>query len=134
ERAVEVRPANGGAPARRAVVRWSWRLFRREWRQQALILILLIVAIAATTVGLGLVTSVASSRDQATFGTADHVLTFSGTSQAMRADVAAARKHFGTIDVIAHQKIAIPGSVATIDLRAQDPHGAYGQSMLRLDT
>ena len=28
--------------ARRAVVRWSWRLFRREWRQQLLVLVLLI--------------------------------------------------------------------------------------------
>jgi hypothetical protein len=25
---------NGGVPARRAVFRWSWRLFRHEWRQQ----------------------------------------------------------------------------------------------------
>ncbi len=28
------RPPDGGAPARRAVIRWSWRLVRREWRQQ----------------------------------------------------------------------------------------------------
>jgi hypothetical protein len=27
---------DGGAPARRAVVRWGVRLFRREWRQQLL--------------------------------------------------------------------------------------------------
>jgi putative ABC transport system permease protein len=133
EHPVEVRPRNGGAPARRAVVRWSWRLFRREWRQQALVLTLLIVAITATTVGLGLVTAVASSHDQATFGTANHVLTVSGTPQDLSADVAAAQNHFGTIDVIEHQKIAIPGSVATVDLRAQDPHGAFGQPMLRLD-
>ena len=42
------RPTNsGGVPGRRAVVRWSWRLFRREWRQQALVLSLLTVAVAA---------------------------------------------------------------------------------------
>ena len=43
--ALEERPvfragATGGAPARRAMVRWSWRLFRREWRRQALVLAL----------------------------------------------------------------------------------------------
>jgi putative ABC transport system permease protein len=134
ERRVDARPSNGGAPARRAVVRWSWRLFRREWRQQALVLTLLLVAIAATTVGLGLVTNVAASHDQSTFGTANRVLNISGTSQDLRDDVAAAQKYFGAIDVIAHQKVAIPGSVATIDLRAQDPNGAYGQPMLRLDS
>jgi hypoxanthine phosphoribosyltransferase len=32
---------NGGIPARRAVFRWGWRLFRREWRQQLLVLGLL---------------------------------------------------------------------------------------------
>jgi len=133
ERPVDTRPPNGGAPARRAVVRWSWRLFRREWRQQALVLTLLVVAITATTVGLGLVTNVASSHDQATFGTANHVMTVTGSPQNLSADVAAAKAHFGSIDVIGHQKIAIPGSVATVDLRAQDPHGAYGQPMLRLD-
>ena len=47
----DTRPADGGAPARRAVVRWAWRLFRREWRQQFLILALIVVAVAATIVG-----------------------------------------------------------------------------------
>jgi putative ABC transport system permease protein len=35
---------HGGMPARRAVVRWAWRLFRREWRQQSLVLALLLNA------------------------------------------------------------------------------------------
>ena len=34
--------------------------------------------------------------------------------------------------MIDHQNIAIPGSVDTVDLRAQDPHGAFGVPMLRL--
>jgi len=34
---------NGGAPARRAMLRWAWRLFRREWRQQLLIVALVVV-------------------------------------------------------------------------------------------
>ena len=40
------RADNGGVAARRAVVRWAWRLFRREWRQQFLVLALLAVAVA----------------------------------------------------------------------------------------
>ena len=43
--------AEGGVPARRAVSRWAWRLFRREWRQQLLVLSLIVVAVAATVVG-----------------------------------------------------------------------------------
>ena len=34
-------PAQGGVPARRAVIRWAWRMFRREWRQQILVVALL---------------------------------------------------------------------------------------------
>ena len=60
----------GGAPARRAIRRWAWRLLRREWRQQVLILALLAVAVAATTVGLGLVVNVQHT-DQGLFGTAN---------------------------------------------------------------
>src|SRR5207249_567581 len=48
ERPADRGPANGGAPARRAVIRWAWRLFRREWRQQVLVLSLLTVAVAGT--------------------------------------------------------------------------------------
>src|SRR5271165_998702 len=53
ERPVEPRAANGGAPARRAMVRWAWRLFRREWRPQLLVLALLVVAVLAAIVGAG---------------------------------------------------------------------------------
>ena len=38
---------NGGLAARRAVVRWAGRMFRREWRQQLLVLTLLTVAVTA---------------------------------------------------------------------------------------
>ena len=34
-------PRNGGVAARRAVIRWAWRMFRREWRQQILVVTLL---------------------------------------------------------------------------------------------
>ena len=38
ERPADAGTASGGMPARRAVIRWAWRLFRREWRQQLLVL------------------------------------------------------------------------------------------------
>ena len=58
-------PAPGGRrPATPRDPRWAWRLLRREWRQQVLVLALLTVAVAATTVGLGLVVNVQST-DQA---------------------------------------------------------------------
>ncbi|MGH9296313.1 MAG: hypothetical protein ACRD0B_13355, partial [Acidimicrobiales bacterium] len=51
------RPAGGGAPARRAMNRWAWRLFRREWRQQLLLFALITVAVAATVLGAGVATN-----------------------------------------------------------------------------
>ena len=34
--------------------------------------------------------------------------------------------------MIENQAVAIPGSISTYDLRAQDPHGPFGQPMLSL--
>jgi putative ABC transport system permease protein len=125
-------PANGGAPARRAVIRWAWRLFRREWRQQLLVLGLLVAAVAATTAGAAIAANAPSSPD-ASFGTAGYLLTISGSGRYLAADISAARKWFGEIEVIEHQSVAIPGSVNTVDLRAQNPAGPFGFPMLRLD-
>ncbi len=36
------------------------------------------------------------------------------------------------MDVIENQTVAIPGSINTFDLRAQDPHGPFGEPMLSL--
>ena len=44
------RRGDGGAVARRAVARWGWRLFRREWRRHFLIIVMLMVAVAGFTV------------------------------------------------------------------------------------
>src|ERR1700733_4532141 len=70
--------SDGGAPARRAVSRWAWRLFRREWRQQLLVLSLITVAVAATVVGAAVAidSTVPASNG---FGTAHDMATFSGT-------------------------------------------------------
>jgi len=136
--AVEDRPlvlgtGHGGMPARRAVVRWAWRLFRREWRQQAIVLVLLLLAVAATTIGLGIGAN--ASSEASVFGTANLVATLNSTGTQLDADIATLRSSFGTIDVIAHgTKIPLPGSANGLDLRAQDPAGSYGRTMLRLDS
>jgi putative ABC transport system permease protein len=123
---------HGGMPARRAVTRWAWRLFRREWRQQAIVLNLLLVAVAATTVGLGIGANAPS--EASVFGTADHLVTLVSTGAQLDADLAKLRSSFGTVDVIEHEKkIPMPGSANGIDLRAQDPDGPYGRTMLRLN-
>jgi putative ABC transport system permease protein len=124
--------AHGGVPARRAVVRWAWRLFRREWRQQLLVLALLTVAVAAMTAFVSVGYNVATPRE-ARFGTADHRIRLEGFDpRKLDADIAAASAWFGTVEVIAHRAAAIPGSVDTVDFRAQDPNGRYGAAMLRL--
>ena len=47
------RPSSGGIASRRPLIRWAWRLFRREWRQQILVVALLTVAVAAAISSVG---------------------------------------------------------------------------------
>jgi putative ABC transport system permease protein len=125
-------PPSGGAPARRAVVRWAWRLFRREWRQQLIVIGLLIVAVVGAVGGIAFAAAGPSS-PSAEFGTANRLLAISGSASAQAAGVATARARFGQIEVIQHASAAIPGSVNSVDVRAQRPGGLYSSSMLRLD-
>jgi putative ABC transport system permease protein len=124
-------PANGGLPARRAVVRWAWRLFRREWRQQLLILALIIVAVAATIVGSAVATD---TRQPSTFGfgSAQDSVTFQGSSAQVTSQIASLRHRFGTVEVIENQAFTIPGSINTYQVRAESPDGPFGKPMLEL--
>lgn len=128
------RPAGGGAPARRAVIRWGWRLARREWRRHLLILVMLTVAVAATIVGLGVASNAAQPKADPTFGTARTILSLRGNDPQLGADIGAIRSRVGAVDVIAHQQVAVPGSVSTVDLRDQTPGGRYDRATLRLDS
>jgi putative ABC transport system permease protein len=131
-RAVLPGPASGGVAARRAVTRWAWRLLRREWRQQVLVLALLALAVAAAAFSVPAAYNVASLPGPQ-FGSANHLLQFTGSGQeTLRADIAAARKAFGTIQVISRRFVPIPGSAQTIEYRAESPHGPYGGPMLAL--
>ena len=132
-------PTTGGVPARRAMIRWAWRLFRREWRQQLLILLLVIVAVAAVVVGAAVAANTPPPAN-AGFGTADDLATFTRlrdkssrpicTWQA--AQIAALEHRFGTVQVIENETFNVPGSTQTYQLRSQDPHGPYGGPMLQL--
>jgi len=123
-------PRNGGVAARRAVIRWAGRMFRREWRQQILVVTLLTFAVAAA-VGSITIAYNASPADNAEFGSADHLLRFDGADpRKLEAGLAAAEKWFATTEVIGHRSLVVPGGVETVDFRAQDPDGAYGGELL----
>jgi putative ABC transport system permease protein len=113
------------------VIRWAWRLLRREWRQQLLILALITVAVAATLVGAAVATGTPSPAS-AGFGTAQDRATFDGSSPHLRARVASLARRFGRTDVIENETVPEPGSVQTFDMRAQNPHGPFGQPLLSL--
>ena len=124
------RASNGGVPARRAVIRWAWRLLRREWRQQLLILALITVAVAATFVGSAVATNTPPPPG-AGFGTAADMATL-GPGPHLSAQIAALAHRFGRVDVIENETFPVPGSVAIYSLRAQNPAGPFGQPMLSL--
>jgi putative ABC transport system permease protein len=125
-------PREGGVAARRALIRWAVRLFRREWRQQLLVLALLTVAVAAAIASVAIVHNTARA-DNSELGSANTLLEFDGSDlRKLEAGLASAEESFGTIDVIAHRSVAVPGSVESVDFRAQDPNGAYGGVLLAL--
>jgi putative ABC transport system permease protein len=124
--------AGGSVAARRAVTRWAFRLLRREWRQQLLVVALLALTVAAAAFSEAAAYNVASLPGPQ-FGSANHLLQFAGSDpKALKADVAAARKAFGTIQVIGRRFVLIPGSAQTIEYRAENPHGPYSGPALAL--
>ena len=124
--------AGSGIVARRAVVRWGWRLFRREWRQQLLVLGLLTVAVAATIWGASVVTNAQlPNPNYATFGTAAAPVTLPGTDPHLAADIAAIQGRWGPADLIENQDIAT-GTTQPVQLRAENPHGHYNSPLLSL--
>jgi putative ABC transport system permease protein len=127
----DARPSDGGVPARRAVVRWAWRLFRREWRQQFLILALIAVAVVATIVGSAVATNTPQPANFG-FGSAGDSATYTGLNAHVTSDVAYLEHRFGRVEVIESETMSIPGSINTFQLRAQDAHGPFSGPMLAL--
>jgi putative ABC transport system permease protein len=129
-----VRPGsvNGGIAGRRVVTRWARRLLRREWRQQILVLGLLALTVGAAAFGVAAAYNVASLPNPQ-FGSASYLLQFGGVGQkTMATDIAAARKAFGTIEVIGREFVSIPGSTQTVEYRALSPDGPYSDPILAL--
>jgi putative ABC transport system permease protein len=114
------------------VIRWAVRLFRREWRQQLLVLTLLTVAVAAAIGSITIVHTTAPANNSQ-FGSANTLLNFDGSDpRKLEAGLAAARRSFATIDVTAHRSVSVPGSAETVDYRAQDPSGPSMRELLAL--
>jgi putative ABC transport system permease protein len=122
---------SGGAAGRRVVTRWAWRLLRREWRQQLLVMILLALTVAAAAFGVAAAYNVASLPNPQ-FGSASYLLQLAGPQKTMTADITATRKAFGTVQVIGREFVSIPGSAQTVEFRALNPDGPYSGPMLAL--
>ncbi|MEO8694418.1 MAG: FtsX-like permease family protein [Acidimicrobiales bacterium] len=119
-------------PARRAIVRWAWRLFQREWRQQLLLMALMTMTVAAAVAGASMAVN-ASSFGQDDFGDANSSAQFDVTTPEVTAgNLAGARARFGTVETIGHRSVSLPGSVKPLDLRTQDPNGTFGSPLLAL--
>ena len=120
-----------GIVARRAVIRWGWRLFRREWRQQLLVLGLLTVAVAATVWGASVVTNSQIPPAYPTFGTGAALVTLPGTDPHLTADITTIADRWGPADLIEKQAIRT-GTRQFVQLRAESPHGHYNAPLLGL--
>src|SRR5918999_1562730 len=101
-------PANGGVAARRAVIRWALRMFRREWRRQLLVIALLTVAVAAA-IGSVTIAYNSAAADNAEFGSANHLIRFDGANPE-----------------------ELDASLDPVEFRSQDPRGPYGDARLAL--
>lgn len=124
---------DGGAAARRVVVRWGMRLFRRQWRSQALILALLTLAIAAAVTGATVIYNIAPAAGNAEFGSASHALRFEDPDgRALPDDIAAAEAWFGTVDVVSRQFQDVAGLFQPVEFRVQSPDGPFSSPMLAL--
>jgi putative ABC transport system permease protein len=107
-------------------------MYRREWRRQILMLVLLTVAVAGSAFGVAATYNVAENSD-ATFGSGEHLMKFDGSDPAeLAARTAAARQWFGTTDEIGHRYAQVPGLFEPVDIRAQKPDGPYSAPMVAL--
>lgn len=117
---------------RRAVLRWGWRLFRREWRQQLTVLALLTVGVATMTYLVALAHNAAST-GVAGFGSADVRFRFGAADpDVAAADVALARDFYDDVDVLTLREVPLPGSAKGVVFRSLDPSGTFTGPMLAL--
>jgi putative ABC transport system permease protein len=123
--------SGGGIAARKAVMRWAWRLFRREWRQQLLVLALVTLAVASTIIGAAVATNTPPAADFG-FGTAQDMAFSPNAGPQASAQIESLEHRFGNVEVIENQTLQVPGSISTYDLRAQSSAGPFSQPVLQL--
>jgi len=122
----------GSSPGRRAIVRWAMRLFRRDWRQHLLVLVLMILAVGAAVAGSAMAVN-AGSKASGRFGSGGALAEFDMAPNVQAsAQVDEARRRWGTVDVVAHTSTAVPGSTQQIDVRDQNPQGVFSKPMLAI--
>jgi putative ABC transport system permease protein len=113
------------------MLRWGWRLFRREWRQQVLVLALMTVAVAGAAFAAAFGYNFPRT-DEALFGSAQQRMTFSATEPQATADTAAARRYFSVVDAFSTRVVALPGEARRLFVRDTDPTGRFTASLLAL--
>jgi len=112
-------------------MRWAWRLFRNEWRQQLLMLALITVAVGALFVAAAVATNNPTPANVG-FGSAKDLATFEGAVPHLAAKVAALERRFGRVEVTENETLTIPGTTETYQLRAESSHGPFSAPMLSL--
>lgn len=122
---------SGGNAARRAIARWALRMFRRDWRQQFAVLILLTITVGAAVAGSSIAVNAASTAKR--LGNASARLRVDDTDPVAAANTleqihAAA----DPAEVVAHSSITPPGSTTPLDVRDQSPADPLGAPLLRL--
>jgi putative ABC transport system permease protein len=123
---------NGGMAARRAIVRWTWRLMLRQRRQYAVTVVLVALAVAATVFAAAAAYNLVPAEAAAEFGDAGTVIYYERDEETLTADewLAIGAGVFGTIEPIGHRAVAVPGSAIDIDFRSQALDGAFSGPML----
>ena len=113
----EVKPGAG-------LVRWAWRMFRKEWRQQLLVLGLLTVAVAAAVAGTAPASTAGrSTGDGGRPRTGPHRQLRPGSRRRPgRRGPSALRRARGDPP----PAVPVPGSTELLDVRGQDPTARSG--------
>jgi putative ABC transport system permease protein len=81
--------------------------------------------------GAAVATAAPGQPGEATFGTATAMITLPGSDPRLAAGIAAIRQRYGTVNVIENENLST-GTTQNVQLRAEDPHAAFGSPMLAL--
>jgi putative ABC transport system permease protein len=121
------------ASARRSLSRWALRLARREWRQRVLIIALIAVAATVMLLGIAVASATPGTPNAGIFGTSSTLVQLPGDTPHLAGVIARIEKAYGSASVIYDEPINT-GQAGGADLRAQDPAAPYTQVLLALDS